>query len=114
MSSFLEFDYSIVRACLNNERYSWEDFVDRFMDLTLHVIEHTAARRGKTIDEPEKIELCEAIFRAYRYNNYQLLREFSFGIGVFNGRRAQNRVRVNGVTTRSPCAVLALCYNAGL
>ena len=82
MSSFLEFDYSIVRACLKNERYSWEDFVDRFMDLTLHVIEHTASRRGKTIDEAEKIELCEAIFRAFRYNNYQLLREFSFKSSV--------------------------------
>ncbi len=80
--SFLEFDYPIVRACLNHERYAWNDFVDRFMDLTLHVVDHTAQRRGKKLDEQEKIELCEAIFRAFRYNDYQLLREFSFQSAV--------------------------------
>ena len=76
--SFLEFDYSVLRDCLNHERYAWENFVDRFMDLTLHVVEHTAERRGKRLDDREKVELCEAIFRAFRYNDYQLLREFAF------------------------------------
>lgn len=80
--SFLEFDYSVVRACVNHERYAWEDFVDRFMDLALHVVEHTAKRCGKQIDDAEKTELCEAIFRAFRYNDYQLLREFSFHSAV--------------------------------
>ena len=76
--SFLEFDHSVLRACINHDRYAWENFVDRFMDLTLHVVEHTAQRCGKRVDEREKVELCEAIFRAFQYNDYQLLREFSF------------------------------------
>ena len=76
--SFLEFDHSVLRACINHDRYAWENFVDRFMDLTLHVVEHTAQRCGKRVDAREKVELCEAIFRAFQYNDYQLLREFSF------------------------------------
>ncbi len=99
MTSLLEFDYSVVRACLNHERYAWEDFVDRFMDLTLHVVEHTAERRGQRIDDNEKIELCEAIFRAFRYNDYQLLREFSFHSAV--------STYLTVVARRIACALLA-------
>lgn len=82
MASFLEFDYPLVRACLNHEPYAWEDFVDRFMDLTLRVIERSAQAHAKVLTEEEKIELCEAIFRSFRYNDYQLLREFRFHSSV--------------------------------
>ena len=76
--SFLEFDYPIIRACLNHEPYAWENFVDRFMNLTLSVIDHSAKSLETPMDDDLRAELCEAIFRSYRYNEYQLLREFSF------------------------------------
>lgn len=82
MSSFLELDYALVRACLNREKYAWEDFVDRFMTLTYRVVEYEASRRETDLSEEEKIELCEAIFRSYRYNDFQLLREFAFRSAV--------------------------------
>ena len=76
--SFLEFDHALVRACVEGRPYAWEDFVDRFMELAIHVVEHVAERRAVKLDEEEKIEICEAIFRAFRYNRFLLLREFSF------------------------------------
>ncbi len=76
--AFLEFDHALVRACVAGQRDAWQDFVDRFMELTLHVVEHVAERRGARLNDEDKIELCEAIFRALRYNQFQLLREFSF------------------------------------
>ena len=82
MPSYLELDYALVRGLLERKRYAWEDFVDRFMELTLHVIEYTAESRGRELPEEEKLELCEAIFRSFRYNDYQLLREFAFHSSV--------------------------------
>lgn len=82
MGSYLELDYSLVRACLNRRKFAWEDFVDRFMDLVLHVIEHTAETRKIELTDDVKVELCEAIFRSFRYNDYQLLREFAFHSAV--------------------------------
>ncbi|MBR4833475.1 MAG: hypothetical protein IKU86_03965 [Thermoguttaceae bacterium] len=76
--SILEFDYALVRACLKHKKFAWEDFVDRFAEQTLRVVEHTAEVRRVALSEEEKVELCEAIFRSYRYNDYQLLREFAF------------------------------------
>ncbi len=81
-ASYLELDYPLVKACLNRQKFAWEDFVDRFMDLVLHVIDHTAEKRGIALKEDERIELCEAIFRSFRYNDYQLLREFGFNCAV--------------------------------
>ena len=80
--SFLEFDYSVIRACLNHERYAWEDFVDRFMDLTIHVVEHTASRCGKRVDDKEKTELCEAIFRRFVTTTTSCCANFPFKRGL--------------------------------
>lgn len=80
--SFLEFDYDVVRGCVANRRYAWEEFVDRFMDLTLRVVERAAERKSIRLDDEQKIELCEAIFRAFRYDDYRLLREFSYDSAV--------------------------------
>ena len=82
MSSYLELDYALIRGCLERRRFAWEDFVDRFMDLVLRTIEHSAEKRSRPLRDDEKIELCEAIFRSFRYNNYQLLREFAFHSSV--------------------------------
>ena len=77
-SSYFELDYALARACLEHRKFAWEDFVDRFMDLTLHTIRHVAGKKGRKLSEEEETELCEAIFRSFRYNDYQLLREFAF------------------------------------
>lgn len=82
MRSYLELDYSLIRGCLENKEFAWEDFVDRFVDLVLRTIDHTAEMRGLKLLERERLELCEAVFRSFRYNNYQLLREFAYHCAV--------------------------------
>lgn len=82
MRSYLDLDYSLVRGCVENREYAWEDFVDRFMDLVLRTIDHTAESRGVVLKERDRLELCEAIFRSFRYNDYQLLREFAYHCAV--------------------------------
>lgn len=81
-TSILEFDYALVRACLKHKKFAWEDFVDRFAEQTLRVVERVAEFRRVALSEEEKTELCEAIFRSFRYNDYQLLREFAFRSAV--------------------------------
>lgn len=73
-----EIDYPLLQRCLRKERFSWEEFVDRFMEMVLQVIEETVRIENFTLTEEEKSRLCEAVFRAFRYNNFQLLREFEF------------------------------------
>lgn len=71
-------DYAILQRCLNDESFGWEDFVDRFMSPVLHVVKETARMRQRLLDESRIRQYCEAVFRAFRYNNCQLLREFEY------------------------------------
>ncbi len=76
MMMLQEIDYPLLQRCLKKERFAWEEFVDRFMEMVLQVIEETVRVEKISVSEEEKNELCEAVFRAFRYNNFQLLREF--------------------------------------
>ncbi len=74
--SLAELDYPLLNNCLRGAPHAWEDFVDRFMGLVLHVIDQTLAIRSVSLTPEERVDLCEAVFRTLRYNNYELLREF--------------------------------------
>ena len=39
-------DRSLVQRCLNREYGAWNDFVDRFLGLIYHVVQHTAYLRS--------------------------------------------------------------------
>jgi len=75
--SITELDYPLLDDCLRRVPRAWEDFVDRFMGLVLHVIDQTAAVRNISLAPNERVDLCEAVFRALRYDNFALLREFT-------------------------------------
>lgn len=74
--SIAELDYPLLDDCLRQAPNAWEDFVDRFMGLTLHVIDQTVAVRGMPLTSGERVDLCEAVFRALRYDRFALLRDF--------------------------------------
>ncbi|MDO4587044.1 MAG: hypothetical protein Q4C95_07065 [Planctomycetia bacterium] len=73
-----EIDYPLLQRCLNREKYAWEDFIDRFIGLVLHVIDQTIELRNIRLTTDEKCDLCEAVFRSFHYNDFQLLRDFQF------------------------------------
>ncbi len=39
-----EIDRNLLDRCLQRKPRAWEDFVDRFMGLVVHVVSHTARR----------------------------------------------------------------------
>ena len=41
-----ELDRKLLDRCLKDEPRAWEDFVDRYMGLAIHVINHTAQCRS--------------------------------------------------------------------
>jgi RNA polymerase sigma-70 factor (ECF subfamily) len=69
-------DNALLDRCLEHQPRSWEDFVDRFLGLVLHVIDHTASKREARLRAEERSEMCERVFAALAYDQFRLLREF--------------------------------------
>jgi len=71
-----ELDQTLLVRCLEEQPRGWEDFVDRFMGLVVHVIDHTVHIRGLNIDDGQRDRLCEDVFTILYHDSFRLLREF--------------------------------------
>ena len=71
-----ELDHAILSRCLECQPRGWEDFVDRFMGLVIHVIHHTVQVRDLNIDNAQRDRLCEDVFTILYHDSFRLLREF--------------------------------------
>ena len=71
-----ELDQVILTRCLEEQSRGWEDFVDRFLGLVVHVINHTVQVRGLPIDSEQRDRLCEDVFTILNHDSFRLLREF--------------------------------------
>lgn len=69
-------DNALLERCLESQPRAWEDFVDRFLGLVLHVIDHTVARREIRLRMDERQTMCERVFAALAYDQFRILREF--------------------------------------
>ncbi|GHT21337.1 hypothetical protein FACS189419_02070 [Planctomycetales bacterium] len=69
-------DKELLNRCLSGHYRSWEDFVDRFLGLVLHVIDYTVSKRDLRLNAENRNKLCEQVFAALCHNNYQLLQNF--------------------------------------
>jgi len=74
--SMNELDHVLLVRCLEGQERGWEDFVDRFMGLVIHVIDHTVETRSLSIDEEQRDRLCEDVFTILDHDSFRLLREF--------------------------------------
>lgn len=68
--------WAIVKRCIQRTPFAWEDFVDTFMEPVLFVVDQTARRHNVSLGDSQRGRMCEAVFRSFRYNDFQLLREF--------------------------------------
>ena len=59
-----EIDRRLLQRCLAGEPRSWEEFVDRFMGLVLHVVDHTARARSQTLANEDREDLVSEVFLA--------------------------------------------------
>ncbi|MEM9586798.1 MAG: sigma-70 family RNA polymerase sigma factor, partial [Planctomycetota bacterium] len=55
---------------------AWEDFVDRFLGLVVHVARHTCQTRGLPIDRATQDDLVAEVFLAIVRDDYAVLRRF--------------------------------------
>lgn len=77
-----EIDYPLLKACLASEPGGWENFVDRFLGLVLHTIDHTAQSARIALTREERSDICEEVFRALCYRDKILLRNFTYSSSV--------------------------------
>jgi RNA polymerase sigma-70 factor (ECF subfamily) len=71
-----EIDRNLLDRCLNRKPRGWEDFVDRFMGLVVHVINHTAQCRSTNISAADREDLAADVFLAIVDNDMAVLRHF--------------------------------------
>ena len=71
-----ELDQILLTRCLECQTRGWEDFVDRFMGLVFHVIDHTTQVRNLSIDEEQRDRLCEDVFAVIDHDSFRHLREY--------------------------------------
>ncbi len=69
-------DRELLKRCLNHEPGAWTDFVDRFLGLVYHVIQHTAHLRSAPLRPEETEDLAAEVLLAMVANDYSVLRLF--------------------------------------
>ncbi len=71
-----EIDRNLLERCLQRKPRAWEDFVDRFLGLVIHVVNHTAQARSVRLTPEDRDDLCAEVFLAVIRRDFALLRNF--------------------------------------
>lgn len=71
-----EIDRSLLERCIANRPRAWEDFVDRFMGLVIHVINHTAQCRSILLTTADREDLAAEVMMTMVQNDFAVLRRF--------------------------------------
>lgn len=71
-----EIDRNLLERCLQQKPRAWEDFVDRFMGLMIHVVNHTAQSWGIQLTPEDRDDLCASVFLMVIDNDLAILRNF--------------------------------------
>jgi RNA polymerase sigma-70 factor (ECF subfamily) len=71
-----EIDRNLLQRCLKREPRSWEDFVDRFLGLVVHVVDHTAQCRSIRLTNEDREDVCGEVFLTLLKDDFAVLRHF--------------------------------------
>ena len=74
--SLSEVDRQLLQRCLDRAPRAWQDFVDRFLGLVIHVANHTAESRGVNLDDATRDDLVAEVFMTLVANDFGVLRRF--------------------------------------
>lgn len=74
--SLSEIDRQLLDRCLAGSPQGWKDFVDRFLGLVIHVVNHTAGLRGVPLQPETREDLVAEVFAAVVAGDYAVLRRF--------------------------------------
>jgi len=71
-----EIDRGLLERCLARKPHSWEDFVDRFLGLVIHVIHHTSQSRSIRLSSEDREDLAAEVFLTLVSDDLAVLRRF--------------------------------------
>lgn len=71
-----EIDRNLLQRCLARKPRAWEDFVDRFMGLVIHVVNHSAQSRSLRLTPEDREDLVAHVFLAIVKDDLAVLRNF--------------------------------------
>lgn len=71
-----DIDRQLLQRCLSRQSRAWEDFVDRFLGLVIHVVTHTAASRSIAVSTHDVEDLSAEVFMAILTDDLGVLRRF--------------------------------------
>jgi RNA polymerase sigma-70 factor, ECF subfamily len=69
-------DRELLDRCLARKPRSWEDFVDRFIGLVHHVVDHTGQSRGFELTSEDREDVIAEVFVALVNDDFSVLRRF--------------------------------------
>lgn len=74
--ALLEIDRNLLQRCLARKPRAWEDFVDRFLGLVLHAVNHSAQSRSVRLTNEDREDLTAEVFLALIKDDFAILRHF--------------------------------------
>jgi RNA polymerase sigma-70 factor (ECF subfamily) len=74
--ALVEIDRNLLERCLQRKPRAWEDFVDRFMGLVVHVVNHSASARGIRLTPEDRDDLTSEVFLNLLQDDFAILRHF--------------------------------------
>lgn len=74
--SLSDVDRHLLQRCLDREPRAWQNFVDRFVGLVVHVVHRTAVGRGVSIDEATRDDFVAEVFLVLVRHDFAVLRRF--------------------------------------
>ncbi len=69
-------DRDLLHLCLDRAPRSWDDFVDRYLGLVVHVVRHTAQARAFHLSAEDTEDLVSEVFVGFFRDDFALLRRF--------------------------------------
>jgi RNA polymerase sigma-70 factor (ECF subfamily) len=71
-----DIDRALLQRCIARKPRAWEDFVDRFLGLMVHVVNHSASTRSIRLTAEDRDDLVAAVFLAIVKDDLAVLRNF--------------------------------------
>jgi RNA polymerase sigma-70 factor, ECF subfamily len=71
-----DIDSKLIDRCLQKEAGAWNDFVDRYMGLIYHVIQHVAYARSRLLSSEDVEDIAAEILLKIVDHDYSVLRKF--------------------------------------
>lgn len=71
-----DIDRQLLQRCLTRQPRAWEDFVDRFMGLVVHVVNHTFQTRSLPLTTSDLEDYASDVFLAILADDMAVLRRF--------------------------------------